>query len=165
MVEDFESNVEKRIPIIEYNTWRTIGLVESIEFLMRSPRAITLLETMNDGQTLVSILNSVLSAIRSAFNIKSLEKISSLLKGYGKSDLQDYLYNLQGHMLSYRNNLPYLPDDIDFQQIKQQILEYSHVEKLDFVGSGEEGVIFTDGINSYKWFYSEAKDLKELSLD
>ena len=165
MVEDFESNVEKRIPIVEYNIWRTIGLVESIEFLMRSPRAITLLETMNDGQTLVSILNSVLSAIRSLFNIKSLEKISSLLKGYGRSDLQDYLYNLQGHMLSYRNNLPYLPDDIDFQQIRQWILEYSHVEKLDFVGSGEEGVIFTDGINSYKWFYSEAKNLKELSLD
>ena len=165
MVEDFERNVEERIPIIESNIWRTTGLVESIEFLMKGPRAMALLETMNDGQILVSILNSVLSAIRSAFNIKSLEKISSFLEGYGRSDLQDYLYNLQGHVLSYRNNLPYLPDDIDFQQIRQQIREYSHAEKLDFVGSGEEGVIFTDGINSYKWFYSEAMNLKELSLD
>ena len=165
IVEDFERNVEQRIPIVESNIWRTIGLVESIEFLMKSPAAVALLETMDDRQILIPILESTLSAIRSAFNKESLKKISSLVEGYGRSDLQDYLYNLQGHMLSYRNNLPYLPDGIDFQEIRQQIQEYSHVEKLDFVGSGEEGVIFTDGTNSYKWFYPETEDLKALSLD
>ncbi|MHB1709482.1 MAG: glycosyltransferase [Thermoplasmataceae archaeon] len=163
-IEDFEENVRKRVPVVESNIWRTIGLVESIEFLMKSSSVMSMLETMHDGQILVSLLDSVLSTIRSTFNEENLEKITSLLDEYGKSDLQDYIYNLQGHMLSYRNSLPFLPVGVDFHEIKQQIQEYYGVSKLEFVGSGEEGVIFTDGINSYKWFYSKAKDLSELSL-
>ena len=164
-VEDFEENVRRRVPIVEANVWRTIGLMESIESIMKSSRAMSLLETLHDGQMLVSILDSVLSTIRSTFNTENLEKINSLLEGYGRSDLQDYIYNLQGHMLSYRNSLPYLPDGIDFREIMEQIQEYYGVSKLEFVGSGEEGIIFAEGKNSYKWFYHEAKDLKELSLD
>jgi 2-polyprenyl-3-methyl-5-hydroxy-6-metoxy-1,4-benzoquinol methylase len=155
IIDEFERNLKKRLPVIITNIWRIIGLIGAINNLL----------PLEEGNTMVEKMKQELLQLEKVFNRGAIDEVQKMAGNYGRSDLQDYLYNMQNYVLSYRNNIPYIPEDSDISEITGDILEHFRLEKLKVAGSGREGIVFTDGKKAYKWFYRRSKHLGELSIE
>ena len=156
--------VRHRLSVFELNFIRVMGLVSALKpFCQAIPsrhQEPWWLGSPDYGEETAS-LSRFVSTLESAFTDERLQEFKRRIGQFDVQAIQNYLGQLPGIVDRYRINTP-LPLRQLQQTAEAHVREEFGVTYLTCIGTGEEGVVLTDGKLVYKYFhYWKARDREE----
>lgn len=142
--------LDQRISLIRLNSWRIRGLADSIRVYLK-------LEGTIGGKRLDSSINfeeinSLCEWVSAQF---SEEKVSSftnnLLTGFVEG-LRKYMEGFSYSRELYARNLTRVANDEQKTRAETMITNHFGLKSIQLIGSGQEGLVYSDGHHAFKYF-------------
>ena len=163
-VQSFGSYLHQRLSAFELNFIRVMGLVSALKpFCQAIPNGHQEPWWLGspDYTEETSSLNLFVAALESAFTDERLLEFRRRIGHFDNQVIRDYLGRLPGIVDRYRVNIPLPPEQLQ-QAAESHVREEFGAADLTCLGTGEEGVVLTDGKLVYKYFhYWKARDREE----
>jgi 2-polyprenyl-3-methyl-5-hydroxy-6-metoxy-1,4-benzoquinol methylase/GT2 family glycosyltransferase len=163
ILSDFESKVKFRFDMMQMNSWRIRGLVDSIRKLMEEIKS----SHAKEGEVLQnysSIVDGVLVKIENEFSLSNVVKCMGSLER-AKNELRGFLENLETYCVSYREKLPVHASKEEIEDARRFVEEEFNVTQIALLGEGSEGLVFSNGVKAYKYFHHGTRHFEQGRLE
>ncbi len=156
--------LDARILTFKLNAWRIRGLISSIfhqlELIKKEDH-----ENMDSKLPyLVSEVEAMLKSILEMFSEKSVDSVAKEIINYSKKDALSFLSHIEEINSSYSSELPQRIPQTQVNAAKEYINRAFLTENLRLIGSGQEGIVFSDGSYAYKYFIGGKLSLSKEQL-
>lgn len=151
ILNDFHRFVHERALLISANVWRISGLVKSIRTLL-SKQAFTL-ENDPKQTILTTQVEQCLDWIESEYTAEKVQAFFDRLLTYDPEDIRRYVLRMHETRSSYSTRQPMRVSRTDIDLI-QNAMDGMGIKGVHPLAKGGEGIVFTDGIDTYKYFYA-----------
>src|SRR3989454_431148 len=160
----FQSVVKHRLQLLLMNAWRIQGLAEAIGRVLKE------IAERNDDMSRVvrPFLPEVLAVLRKVQDEFTPDTISQKVAASEKNrrgQFADFLENLSESCSSFKVALPYISSETQIENAKNILKAEFGIDGIRFVGSGSEGLVFTDGKKAFKLFHAEANHINGRQLE
>lgn len=152
MLSSIDLEVNKRVRQILLNSWRIMGLVHSIRSILKEDRP-ELHETVHPRDNDLDGISEICSYMETLFGLEGIEDLVKEIKGFNRSEVADFLHQLSPSCRQFGDALPIQYSEEDIEEIKGVIKCAFKSDNLTNIGSGKEGIVFSDGMYSYKYFH------------
>lgn len=150
ILKAMEGEIDKRVRMITLNAWRIRGLIQSIKWAIA--QNITTLNGPGEIKE-VDRIYDVCSRMESLFSESEIEKIIDQARNFNREDVTNFLLNLSKSCQQFSDALPIRYSDGNIAELSFIIKKTFNSGDLHTIGEGKEGIVFSDGINAYKYFH------------
>ena len=144
--------IDKRSKQILLNSWRIIGLAKSIRGSLDQFQSDSLGIGLSEKDDLDGIVD-VCSKVETLFHKKEIEGMIKKIRNFNRKEVADFLHQLSSSCRQFADALPIHYSDKEIEEIKEIIGDEFKSGQLINIGEGKEGIIFSDGIYTYKYFH------------
>lgn len=152
ILNSMQSEISKRAKQILLNSWRIRGLVQSITFTLSQKVHSSGNPQFKDADHFEGI-SEICNRMEDLFSEDEINKILEKVKDFNRSDLVDFLNSLSHSCRQYGDALQIHYFETDKKEIRNMIRDVFNAGELRIMGSGKEGIIFSDGVHAYKYFH------------
>lgn len=161
ILNNFHLNVQERALLISANVWRISGLVKSIRAIL-SEQVFT---PENDSNMirLSAQVNQCIDWIESEYTDEKVQAFFDRLMTYDPEDVRRYILRMHETRSSYSTRQPMRVSRTDIELI-QIAMDGMGIKGVHPLAKGGEGMVFTDGVDAFKYFYAGATHFDPGSL-
>lgn len=164
IISTMQLHIDKRVRQILLNLWRIKGLIISIRSLIKQMGCALSNDPFQTDK--IYIINDMCTRIEKLFSETEMDKIIYQIKNFSREDVTDYLQSLSSSCRLFSDSLPIRYSEKNNIQVKSTIIETFNSGNLQHIGTGKEGIVFSDGQFVYKYFHygKFAMDNRELKF-
>jgi GT2 family glycosyltransferase/SAM-dependent methyltransferase len=149
----FEALVKNRSDLLLMNSWRIQGLVRGIRSFLEELRG------RGDGMgELVSPwlprVFETLAIVEQSFHPQRTSELLAMWKVSPRKEFAEFLEDLRESCSSFRKELSVIPTAANIACARSFLQSEFGLEKVDLIGWGNEGLLFSDGKKAYKHFHA-----------
>jgi SAM-dependent methyltransferase len=156
--------IGKRARLILLNSWRILGLAKSIRSALNEFKSNFPEMALSEKNNLDGIEN-VCSKAEILFGRQEIESLVKKAMDFNREEVSNFLHQLSPSCRQFRDALPIYYSGRDITEIKKIIRDEFKCGQLTDAGMGREGIIFSDGVYSYKYFHYGRFGLDIESID
>lgn len=158
-----EREIDKRLKQILLNSWRIRGLIKSIRSILEQSTIATfnIVREIKESDGIAEVCE----AMKNLFSESQINNVIYQVKNFSKEDLVIFLKSLTTSSRLYGDTLPIRYSDSEITEVESIINKTFDSGKLSNIGIGKEGIVFSDGINAYKYFHYGKFALKSSTLN
>ena len=164
VVRIFEERTRERLSLLLFNSWRIQGLVNSIRAQMDE-----MLREGGEGGAVArkhaADVEALLSLAQETFIPGAVAVLKTKALGYNRSELEDFLSNLERYSASYREKLPTVEGQATPDEALSFLREKFGERGFELMAKGGEGVVFSDGAFVYKYFHHGIGNFRDGQLE
>lgn len=153
----FEKNLKNKLSILDFNSWRIRGLVDSI----RTQICDTVVKNDPESKIIrkhIESIETTLKSIERFYSIHTLQNLHNIMSHNTCKELESFLQNLDYYCKSYRDKLP-MKDE--YQNILLFLKQNVGDKQFELLARGTEGLLVTDTDFVYKFFYNGLSNFKD----
>ncbi len=152
ILDCMKREIRKRVKQISLNFWRIRGLIQSIRSVLTHNVQVSVNLQFNEADHLEGI-SEICDRMENLFSEDKISNILQEVKNFNKGDLVDFLYSLSHSCRQYGDALPIHYSESDKEELKTRIRGAYGTGEFGIIGSGKEGIVFSDRIHAYKYFH------------
>ncbi len=163
LVGSVEREIHKRKLQMSLNFWRIRGLIQSTRSVLEhftnfiSNNVPNYLEDLEEISELCIRMDSL-------FSEEELNKILKDLTYFSKGDLLEFIHSLGESCRQFSDALPIRYSKKDLDGLRTKIMRTFNAKELKLIGTGKEGIVFSDTFHSYKYFHYGSYALEKSKL-
>lgn len=160
VINVMKREINRRALQIAMNGWRIRGLIQSIRSVIKeasSTRINASVEELDDIFKLCDRMGTL-------FSENNVGNIVENVRNFKIDDVVNFLQSIAKSCKKFGDSLPIFYPEDSIREVKSVIKETFASGELHNIGIGEEGIVFTDRINAYKYFHYGKYALKATAL-
>jgi len=162
VVAETTQNLECRISILTMGAWRIKGLISSIRNQIANANE-TIANTLNPEET--KSLNILLDWIEREMSIPNVTEFCNRLRIGLYEGIIQYLLEFEKSRRQFASNLALEPTEEQKEMAQEMIQKHFGNISANIIGQGQEGLVFSDGVNAYKYFITDGIQRKAGLID
>ena len=152
LLSSMDRQIDRRVRQIFLNSWRIRGLSKSIrntleEFSHYSCGGDYHLKPVLNG------IADICNLMETLFGRKEIDDLVERIKRFNREELAVFTRQLAPSCRQFGDALPIHYEEAEIEKVKEVIKSSCGSGELINVGSGKEGLVFTDGVHAYKYFH------------
>ena len=160
----FRKHLAEKVSFFEFSFIRIMGLISALKPFCQTPAAGDRDPSWLDEREFADSLGALgrfVAELGSFYTNEQLEGFKQRVTGIDSTVIEDFLKQLPEVVQRHRTSTP-LPLDVLQQTAEEFVQSEFATGPLTCLGTGEEGVVLTDGRLAYKYFhYWRARDRSE----
>lgn len=147
-----DEEINKRVRQIYLNSWRIRGLSQSTRNMVKNATLNSKIARNKFHKEFEEILR-ICDRVESLYNRKEIENLVESIKKYDREEIVKFVHQLALSSRQFADALPICYSEGEIQNIMGMIRSNFHPGNLKKIGEGKEGIVFSDGVHSYKYFH------------
>lgn len=144
--------INKRVRQIYLNSWRIRGLSQSIRKMVEKATLDSNITRNKLHKEFKEILR-ICDRVESLYNRKEIENLVESVRKYDRQEIIKFVHQLAPSSRQFADALPIYYSEGEIQDIMGMIRSNFNSGNLEKIGEGKEGLVFSDGVHSYKYFH------------
>lgn len=162
IINTMEREIDKRVQKFSLNVWRIRGLIQSIRSVMARNAHVSVNVPGEMGE--LGGIDEICERMESLFSESEIRNIIHQVRNFNRENVTNFLLNLSHSCEHFSDALPIHYSEGDITELKFRIMKTFDSGDLYTIGKGKEGIVFSDGLNAYKYFHYGKFDLESSTL-
>lgn len=164
IINRFQAFLRERVIRVEMNAWRIRGLVDSINNAIKNLELQGIMSSSFESDK-ISQFKKFLMTVRDTFSAETLTRLRTISRDFSREDLTDFLRELSSIVESYSEHHLNSADSVDITQAREFLSAKLCLTNFRYLSEGCEGILFTDGLYVYKYFYNGIDHFPDRHID
>ena len=147
-----DGEINRRIRQILLNSWRIRGLAQSVRSTLKEFKP-DLCGLNYLGKNDSEGISEICCRIETLFGREKINDLVNEIMGFDRREVAEFLRQLSPSCRQFGDALPIHYSDTEVEEVMGVIKGAFKSGQLKKIGSGREGIVFSDGIYAYKYFH------------